>query len=239
MTAAQQTTAKRLSPFHHKQASLGAKFTPHDFEWSLAEQFTFPGKEREVAEREVGLGDLSHLTKLKLNGRDLRQIISRRYNSIGDHLRAQALIEGTGLYKNVLCAMLSSDEAMLVFREAIKDQIAKDLSGEPAHFTLVDVSSVLAGCCIVGPSARAVLRKLTELNVNPQDFPNLSVTHTPVRHVPTVILRKDVGTLLQYELFFERAYAEFTWDVIFSAGKELGLIPLGSSAMKLLGLSLG
>lgn len=233
----QQTVAKRLSPFHHKQAAMGAKFTRHDFEWLRAEEFVDSGKEREAAERGVGVGDLSHVTKLKLNGHGWRQIVSRRFGTLKN--TGQMLINGNGLFKNALCALLSSDEAMLIFGEELKEQVLKDLAGEPADFTLVDVSSVLAGCCIIGPSGRDALRKLTELNVNPQDFPNLSVTHTPIRHVPAIILRNDVGTLPAYQLYFERAYAEFVWDVVFSAGKELDAIPVGSSAMRLLGLSLG
>jgi glycine cleavage system aminomethyltransferase T len=237
VTTQQQMASKRLSPFHHKQASLGAKFTQDEFGWARAEQFAGPANEKEASWRAVGIADLSHLTKFNLNGRGLTEIISRHYRQTKSDARGQVLFNGSGLFNGVLCAVFSADEAVVIFNESLKEQVPKELTADkPVNFTLVDVSSVLAGCSVLGPNGRALLRKVTELNVNAEDFPNLSATLAPIRHVPTIILRNDIGTLLGYELYFERAYAEFVWDVVFAAGKELGAVPVGSSAMKLLGL---
>lgn len=231
-------TAKRLSPFHHKQASLGAKFTVDEFGWARAEQFTNAANEKKAAEQGVGIADLSHLTKLSLNGLDLSQVISERYGPSTGDVRGQVLTSGRRVLKDTWCARFGIDEGILICNESLKEEVIKELTANNAsHFTTVDVSSVFAGCCFLGPSGRALLRKLTELNVNPEDFPNLSVTHTPIRHVPTIILRNDLGSMLAYQLYFERAYAEYFWDVVFTSGKELGIAPIGSSTMKLLGLS--
>jgi heterotetrameric sarcosine oxidase gamma subunit len=232
------STTKRLSPFYHKQASLNAKFAANEFGWATAEQFIDPVKEKEAAERKVGIADLSHLTKLTLNGPGLAQAISELYGS-GVDLKARLLPNGRGLYKDACCAIFSKDEAMLVLNESLKEQLVKELSAiQTDHFTYVDVSSVLAGFYIIGRNSRALLQKLTELNVNAGEFPNLSVTHTPLRHVPTILFRNDIGILLAYQLYFERAYAEFVWDVIFAAGKEMEATPVGTAATKLLGLNL-
>jgi len=230
--------AKRLSPFHHKHAGLAAKFAVNEFGWATAEQFIDPVKEKEAAERKIGIVDLSYLTKLTLNGPGLARAISELYGS-GVDLKARLLPSGRGQYKDAWCAIFTKDEAMLVLREALKEQVTKELSAiQPDHFTFTDMSSVLAGCYIIGRNSRGLLQKLTELNVNAGEFPNLSVTHTPLRHVPTILLRNDIGILLAYQLYFERAYAEFVWDIIFEAGKEMGATPVGTSATKLLGLNL-
>jgi glycine cleavage system aminomethyltransferase T len=236
--SAGEPVAKRLSPFHHKQESLGAHFTIDNFEWARAEQFTHSAIEKNAAEQGVGFADLSHLTKLSLNGLGLKRLISERYNPSTADLRGRVLTGGRGPYESAWCAMLSLDEGMLVCNESLKEVIIKELTeGRAGNFTIVDASSVFAGCCLLGPKGRALIRKLTELNVNPEAFPNLRVTHTPIRHVPTILLRKDLGSILAYELYFERAYAEYVWDAIFNSGKELGITPAGSSAMKLLGMS--
>jgi len=231
-------TAKRLSPFHHKQAILGAKFTVDKFGWARAEQFTNATDEKKTAEQGVGIADLSHLTKLSLNGPGLSQVISERYSHSTSDVRGQVLTGGHGVHKDAWCAIFGIDEGILVCNESLKEEVIKNLTANNAsHFTTVDVSSVFAGCCFLGPMGRGILRKLTELNVNPEEFPNLSVAHTPIRHVPTIILRNDLGSMLAYQLYFERAYAEYFWDVVFTSGKELGVAPIGSSTMKLLGLS--
>jgi heterotetrameric sarcosine oxidase gamma subunit len=234
----QASASKRLSPFHHKQTSLEARFTTNEFGWAIAEQFFDPVREKEAAERKVGCADLSHLTKLSLNGQGLVHAISELYGS-GVDLRPQLLANGRGLVKDAWCAIFSGEEAMLVSSETVKQQLLTELSAAPReHFTVTDVSSALAGCYLIGRNSRSLLHKLTELNVNAGEFPNLSVTRAAVRHVPMVVLRNDIGILLAYQLYFERSYAEFVWDVVFSAGQELGVAPVGSSAMRLLGLSL-
>jgi heterotetrameric sarcosine oxidase gamma subunit len=235
--AVSEAVAKRLSPFHHKQASLGAKFTVDDFGWARAEQYTDPASEKKAVEQGVGFADLSHLSKLGLNGPGLRKLVSERYSSAASDVRGRVLTGGRGVYENAWCAIFSIDEGMLVCHESLKEGILKELTAaETGHFTIVDVSSVFAACYLPGPNARPLLRRLTELNVNPEEFPNLCATHTPIRHVPTILLRNDLGPMLAYQLYFERAYAEYVWDAIVISGKELGLTPVGSSAMKLLGL---
>jgi aminomethyltransferase len=236
--AVSEAVAKRLSPFHHKQASLGAKFAVDKFGWARAEQYTGPAAERKAVEEGVGIADLSHLTKLSLNGVGLRQLISERYNTAAGDMRGKVLTGGRGVYGNAWCAIFSIDEGMLICNESLKEEVIKELTaGKTGNFTIVDVSSVFAGCCLPGPNGRPLLRKLTELNVNPVHFPNLSVTHTPIRHVPTIIMRHDLGPMPAYQLYFERTYAEYVWDAVFNAGKELGVAPIGTSAMKLLGWS--
>jgi glycine cleavage system aminomethyltransferase T len=56
--------------------------------------------------------------------------------------------------------------------------------------------------------------------------------------VPSIVLRFDLGNVLGYQVYFERAYSEYVWDVVFGAGSELGIVPVGFSAMKLLGWSM-
>jgi glycine cleavage system aminomethyltransferase T len=232
-------TGGRLSPFYHKQLSLGARFTVEETGWLRAEQFTNPTEEKEATERSVGLADLSHLAKLNLNQRHVAEFVEELYGSNGD-IRGRVLAGGPGPLSDAWCMVLAKDEAMLVCIESAKEHVIKHLNASQAsHIMIVDVSSVFAGCYFIGPNSRRLLRKLTELNVNAEEFHNLTVTHTPIRHVPTILLRTDVGSLLAYQLYFERAYAEFLWDAIFTAGKELDATPVGSSAMKLLGLNSG
>ena len=240
MTASQQQTIpKRLSPFHRKQASVGAKFTQDQLGWELAERFTEPAKEREAAQRSVGVGDISHLVKLSLKNTAIAQIVARLYNRSELETKGIVLTNGPGPLKVALCAVLCEDEAMLIMGPSDGEPISKQLGDEPNHLTPIDVSSVFAGTYILGPKSRALLWKLTELNVNPEGFPNFSATHAPIRHVPSIVLRFDTGDMLGYQIYFERAYSEYMWDVVFGAGFELGIVPVGSSSLKLLGWSMG
>ena len=237
LTAAVPVGAKRLSPFHHKQASVGAQFIVDTYGWARVEQYADPPSETYAIDRGVGLVDLSHLAKLALNGPGLKQLTTGRYVLASSDLKGVVLGRGRGLYDGTWCAIFSPEEGMLFGDEVLKEKIVKELAeGRTGHFTVVDVSSVFAGCCFLGPNSRALLRRLTELNVNPEEFPTLSVTHTPIRHVPAILLRNDLGQTLAYQLYFERAYAEYIWDAVFDSGKSLGVAPVGRLAVKAFGL---
>jgi glycine cleavage system aminomethyltransferase T len=42
-----------------------------------------------------------------------------------------------------------------------------------------------------------------------------------------------------YHIYFERAFGEYMWNIIFHAGREFDIIPVGSSAVELLGWRFG
>jgi glycine cleavage system aminomethyltransferase T len=238
MTAVEQRTVpRRLSPFSTKEAFLGAKFTQDEFGWVRVERFTDPGEEKRTAERGVGVGDISHLIKLSVKSDDVPGIVSGLYQK-----KKQAVVNGTvvtdgpGELKEVLCAVLCKDKAMFVMNPSSKEAFDKLIEiGGLQHFIVTDVTSVFAGAWIIGEKSKQVLWKLTELNVNPEDFPNFRVTHCPLRHVPSIVMRIDIHGVPGYQIYFERAYSEYMWDVILGAGRECGITPLGSAAMELLG----
>ncbi len=230
--AGQETIPHRLSPFYYKEVFPGAKFTQDRFGWIRAERFTDPREEQKIAERGVGLADVSHLLKLSVKSDDVPEIVSGLYGGKGQALvNGSVLTDGPGELKEVLCAVLFRDEAMFVMKPSSKEAFDKLVNS--AH--LIDMTSVLAGACIVGEKSRQVLRKLTELNVDPEDFPNLRVTHSPLRQVPSILIRFDLEGVQGYQIYFERAYSEYMRDVIFGAGREYGITPVGSAAMELLG----
>ncbi len=240
-TAEQRTVPYRLSPFYSKETAPGAKFTQDRFGWIRAERFTDPNEEKETAERGVGVGDLSHLVKLSVKSNDVPGIISGLYQEKERTVvNGGVLTEGPGELKEVLCAVLCKDEAIFVMSPSSKEAFDKLVeSNRLEHFIVTDVTSVFAGAYMVGEKSRHLLWKLTELNVDSEVFQNFMVTQSPVRHVPSIVMRFDLHGILGYQIYFERAYSDYMRDVIFGAGGEFGITPIGSAAMELLGWRLG
>ncbi len=242
MTAAEQRIVPyRLSPFYSKETFPGAKFTQDRFGWILAERFTDPNEEKAAAERGVGVGDLSHLVKLSVKSNDLPGIISGLYQEQGRRVvNGTVLTDGPGELKEVLCAVLCNDEVIFVMSPSSKEAFDKLVeSNRLEHLIVTDVTSVFAGAYIVGERSRPLLLKLTELNVDSEVFQNFMVTQSPVRHVPSIVMRFDLHGIPGYQIYFERAYSDYMRDVIFGAGGELEITPIGSAAMELLGWRLG
>ena len=49
--------------------------------------------------------------------------------------------------------------------------------------------------------------------------------------IPALIVRRDVAALPSYELYVSRDYGDYAWDVLFEAGREFGIAPLGRLAL--------
>jgi glycine cleavage system aminomethyltransferase T len=98
----------------------------------------------------------------------------------------------------------------------------------------MDVTSVYAGLFLAGPHSKAVLGKLTSLNVSDAALPSLSCAQAGLAHVHCVVLREDIGSIPGFHLLISREYAESVWETIVRAGREFHLQPFGLGALGLL-----
>jgi glycine cleavage system aminomethyltransferase T len=97
-----------------------------------------------------------------------------------------------------------------------------------------DVTSVYANLFLAGPQSRAVLGKLTSLNVSDARLANLSCAQASLAHVHSIVLREDIGSLPAFHVLFSREYGESVWESIVHAGHEFHLQPFGLGALALL-----
>jgi glycine cleavage system aminomethyltransferase T len=97
-----------------------------------------------------------------------------------------------------------------------------------------DVTSVYAELLLAGPSGKAVLSKLTSLNLSDAVVPNLSCAQASLAHAHTIFLREDIGPIPGFHLLISREYAQSAWEAIAHAGREFQLQPFGLGALELL-----
>jgi glycine cleavage system aminomethyltransferase T len=147
------TTPKpnRLSPFYHKQKSLGAQFIQDQYGWSLPERFRDPNEEKNRTEQAVGLYDLSHLVKLSLKSDNISQAVLNLYKR--NVKPGSLIVDGQGVLNNSLCAVTTSDEAVIL-TDSSSHNAVRELLNRNSGFQVVDVSSVIAGLLIVGKKSR-------------------------------------------------------------------------------------
>jgi glycine cleavage system aminomethyltransferase T len=97
-----------------------------------------------------------------------------------------------------------------------------------------DVTGVYADLFLAGPRSRAVLSKLTSLNVFEDKFLDLSCAQASVAHVHSIVLREDVRSVPGFHILVSREYGESVWEAIVHAGREFHLQPFGLGALRLL-----
>ena len=222
---------------HHKQIALGAAMG-NEHGWQRPARFTTPEEEAERVRGGVGLCDVSPAGKLYLLGDEIDSALASAFPGLGAQevgavsLQPPATPDTSG---DVLLARLAGDEVLAVTPTNQAPSTAEalsEMSGGCVH--AVDVTSALAGVSIAGPLAHRLLAALTELDVSPEAFLALRCAQTMVAEVHGTLVRRDLGGLPRFDLYFGRELGEYMWDALVEAGREHGLVPFGLEALALL-----
>ena len=105
----------------------------------------------------------------------------------------------------------------------------EDRAGGCAH--VLDATSGFAGVSVGGPLGRSLLEGVTELNVSPGEFPDMSCAQGGFAGVYGLLIRRDLGPLLHYELYFGREFGAYLWEALIEAGQDYSVVPFGTEAL--------
>jgi len=223
----------RMSSLYYKQFPLAKKIITDEQGWLRVESFTEPDIERKQAESSVALSDLSHIHKVSIKGTNTPDFIKQKLHT--DEIPQAQMAQECNVLDNsyTLCCSLTPDEALLLSASDPLGVLKTEDTGNCVHTT--DVTSFFAGVYLLGPQSREVVSKLTELDIRPKSFGNLSVQFIETFHVQGILLRMDLNGILGYGLFFDRGFGEYLWDRIMYAGREFGLTLIGRTTLINLG----
>lgn len=214
------------SPLESKHTHSGVAFIDRAG-WRLPDRYSSLEAEIAAVQQHAGMADLSAKGKLNLKGASLPKFLDRV-------LQIQSYLPGnlTSVefnHQKILLAALTSDEALLLTPPGQEGQVMDFLSqnlGETL-VSFVDCTGGLAGLLLAGPHSRSTIAKFCALSVHPHDFPNFHVAQTGFAKVRAAILRRDLGSLPAFELYFDRSYAGYLWETLLAAGQEFALRPIG------------
>jgi dimethylglycine dehydrogenase len=97
----------------------------------------------------------------------------------------------------------------------------------------------LTGLSIAGPSARAVLDELTDIDVSNEAFPFLDIRETWIGSVPAVVGRISFTGDLGYEIWCAASYQQQLFDTLIDVGERHGLRLFGLRALDSMRLEKG
>ena len=236
--------------------SLGAVWMPAG-NWRRPEYYAVAGLTREAAiEAEVrsvrtavGLIDVGTLGKIEVHGSGAGEFLDRLYTG-----RYSSMKAGTTRYG------LALDEAGVV----IDDGVIGRLGAQSFYFTtttgnsatlfrefgrltawwglpvgLVNLTGHCAAFNLAGPSARAILKPLTDLDLSDAAFPYLALREGSVAGVPCRLMRVGFVGELGYEIHAPAGSGATVWRALLVAGRTRGIRPFGIEAQRLLRLEKG
>ena len=197
--------------------------------WTLPARYTDPADEAASVRQSVGISDFSPVGKIRMQGESIDKALLA---AIPDY-RATGVGSVFFAKEGHIVARLADDDCLIITEpEQIKATLKSLRQDGCAH--PVNVTSALASIRLVGPNSPAVLAGVSELDFAPHTFLEFTCVQTMVGEIHGTVIRKDVGGLLAYDLYFSRDYGDHMWESLMDAGELHGLTPFGLEALALL-----
>ena len=252
----------RRSVLHDRFAAAGAHFNVTagwEFpEWfappgkhpqmkpSFERQASFPivGEEHRCVRENVGIFDMSLMAKLDVHGPDAAAVLNRLSandvaREIGRIVYTQWLDKTGGIVADLTVTRLGEDRFLVVAGDIIERRVAAMIrretrAGEHAYAT--DITSGTAILSVQGPKSRELLGRLTTADLSNAEFPYMSAREIEVGYARVLASRVTYVGELGWELYVPAEYALTVYDALLDAGRDLGVRPIGLSALSSLRL---
>jgi len=204
-------------------------------------------RECKQARKTVGIMDASTLGKIDIQGKDATKLLNMLYTNAWDKL-------GIGKCRyGLMC-----NEHGMVFDDGVTTRLGENhfhmttTTGGAARVLnwieewlqtewpewevyATSVTEQWAVSTITGPNARDVLAKVApDLNLDPEEFPFMSMKETSVAGVPARVFRISFTGDLAYEINVPARYGLAVWEALMEAGKEYDICPYGTESMHVL-----
>ncbi len=244
----------RRTPMHHAHAELGAVWLDMG-EWKRPRYYQVAGaggeaesvaaEYRAVRER-AGLIDVGTLGKLIVRGKDAARLLDKVYTSRFSDLRQgrvryAVMCDDTGvILDDGTVSRLADDRFFVTTTTGNLDFVHQWfdwwLVASGWDVSVTNVTGGLASVNLAGPKARDVLRKLTDLDLDPKAFPYMACREAQTFGVPAILMRIGFVGETGWEIHYPAEHGEEVWNAILVAGAEFGILPFGVEAQRLLRL---
>ena len=215
----------KLSPIHHTAEKWQGQFV-EQAGWQIVQMYSSVENETAVIQNSVGLCDLSHHGKIRIEGQTAAQLLQAEDLAI--HSSNQ--IDDGDLFR------LRSDLFLLRTKPEIVEDVTAVWSTKANDsddlITITDISHGNAELWLVGPHSAELLSRLCGLDFHDSQFPNGTAKQSSVAKTSQLIIRQDLGKHLAFGLIGPRSLGVYLWQTIMKAGHNLGIEPVGQLAFE-------
>jgi len=190
--------------------------------------------EHETVRTSVGVFDVSHMGEIEIRGNDRWKFID--YLTTNDVLKLEPnqvhyttmLYKDGGIVDDLLVYNLH-DRLLLVVNAA---NTAKDYQwvAENKKFDveIVNISDAIGQLAVQGPKAQPVMQKLVDENLDELKY--YWALETKLKGIPALLSRTGYTGEDGFEIYIDTADADKIWEMIFHAGDEFDMKPIGLGA---------
>ena len=249
----------RTSPLHERLKAKGAEFA-ETFGWERPKWFSpdgrreelnfrrnnifdFVGEECKAVRERVAVLDLSSFTKHDVSGPDAEAFLNRVLaNRMPRRNRgivlAHGLTEHGRIESEYTVTRLDDQHFYLISAAAAYNRNDDQLNHRkrPGESVIIEnITDDWGSLILAGPHSRNLLSKLTDKNLDNQNFPWLTGKWIEVAGVRLRALRINYVGELGWELHLPISQLVHVYDALWEAGEEFGIADFGMYALMSLG----
>ena len=215
-----------------------------EYSWGRQNWFEYAAVEHRAAREDVILMDLTHMSKLLVQGRDAQEVLNRICANnvavpVGRIVYTQWLNERGTIEADLTVTRLAEDSYLLVLGDRIQAHVEAWLRCHippTAHVFVTDVTSGYNILSVQGPKSRRLLGRLTTVDISNEAFPYLTMQEIDVGYAGVMALRITFVGELGWELYVPTEFTLHVFDRLVDAGRDLGLKHAGFQALNTLRL---
>jgi aminomethyltransferase len=226
---------RKKSAFYARQAGIDRLNCWHEWKgYSSADAFYSPELEYFAIRNSTGVFDVTPMTKYRITGPDaldyVDRLVTRDMRKVGPGRVAyavwcddqgQVIDDGTIFHLREGEFRLCSQERHMEWLDA--SAIGFDVS-------IRDETANIAGLAVQGPTSYSVLKKLGLDGLDSLRF--FGLMHFEFEGSELLVSRTGYTGDLGYELWIAPEKAEALWDALFEAGKDHGIMAIGTHALE-------
>ncbi len=190
--------------------------------------------EHQTVRTTVGVFDVSHMGEIEIRGKDRIAFTNYVTTNNVEKLALNQVQYSTMLYPDAgivddLLVYNLEDRILLVVNATNTD---KDhnwiVENKKFDVEIVNVSDNIGQLAIQGPQSEPVMQKLFDIDLSQLKF--YWAIETQLKDIPVVLSRTGYTGEDGFEVYVDRTNAPYIWDMIFEAGKDIGIKPIGLGA---------
>jgi glycine cleavage system aminomethyltransferase T len=214
------------------------------YSWGRQNWFEYAAEEHRAAREDVILMDLTHMSKLLVQGRDAEAALSRICANdvavpVGRIVYTQWLNERGTIEADLTVTRLAEDCYLLVLVDSMHRHVVGWLEEHipaEAHVVVTDVTSGYNVINVHGPKSRQLVSGLTTADMSNEAFPYLTMQEIDIGYALVKALRVTYVGELGWELYVPTEFTLHVFDELMEAGQDVGLKLAGFQALNTLRL---
>ena len=191
-------------------------------------------KEHETVRNSVGVFDVSHMGEIEIRGKDRLKFVNYMTTNDASKLALNQVQYSTMLYPDGgivddLLVYNLKDRILLVVNAANSDKDYKwILDNKRFDVEIKNLSDETGQLAVQGPHSEVVVQKLFDFDLGKLEF--YWATEIKFKDIQVILSRTGYTGEDGFEIYIDREYGHQLWDMVFDAGKEFDIKPIGLGA---------